>query len=86
MYGAQISTNAPAAAEVITTLSHAVSSGLTVTELAFLDTYFESEINLPYSVANRLGEMGVIAEAKRAAGKAINGDTVDGDDNLNGFQ
>ncbi|MGY4841214.1 FAD-dependent oxidoreductase [Weissella cibaria] len=86
VYGAQISTNAPAAAEVITTLSHAVSSGLTVTELAFLDTYFESEINLPYSVANRLGEMGVIAEAKRAAGKAIDRDTVDGDDNLNGFQ
>ena len=47
VYGAQISTNAPVAAEVITTLSHAVSSGLTVTELAFLDTYFESEINLP---------------------------------------
>ncbi len=86
VYGAQISTNAPAAAEVITTLSHAVSSGLTVTELAFLDTYFESEINLPYSVANRLGEMGVIAEAKRAAGKAIDRNTVDGDDNLNGFQ
>lgn len=30
--------------------------------------------------------MGVIAEAKRAAGKAIDRNTVDGDDNLNGFQ
>jgi NADPH-dependent 2,4-dienoyl-CoA reductase/sulfur reductase-like enzyme len=65
LYGAQISTNAPAAAEVITTLSHAVSSEMTVQELAFLDTYFESEINLPYSVANRLGELGVVDEAAR---------------------
>lgn len=86
VYGAQIATNAPAAAEVITTLSHAVSSGLTVDQLAFLDTYFESEINLPYSVANRLGEMGVIAEYQRRHGQEVTKKVTDGDDELNGFQ
>jgi pyruvate/2-oxoglutarate dehydrogenase complex dihydrolipoamide dehydrogenase (E3) component len=76
LYGAQISTDAPAAAEVITTLSHAVSSELTVQELAFLDTYFESELNLPYSVANRLGELGVVEEAANI-GKFNVGDTAE---------
>ena len=86
VYGAQIATNAPSAAEVIKTLSHAVSSGLTVDQLAFLDTYFESEINLPYSVANRLGEMGVIAEYQRRHGQEVTKKVTDGDDELNGFQ
>ncbi|MDR3190522.1 MAG: FAD-dependent oxidoreductase [Lactobacillaceae bacterium] len=61
--GAQIATDAPAASEIIATLANATSARLTVEELAFLDTYFESELNLPYSAANRLGEIGMIERA-----------------------
>jgi NADPH-dependent 2,4-dienoyl-CoA reductase/sulfur reductase-like enzyme len=59
-HGAQISTEAVAAAELITVFAHAIADELTVEQMAFTDMYFEAEMNMPYSLTNRIAELAMI--------------------------
>ncbi|MCM0583223.1 FAD-dependent oxidoreductase [Weissella diestrammenae] len=71
IYGAQIASDDIATTELINVFSQVITEQSTVTELAVYETFFEAEMNLPYALINRIGELAMLEQEKYLTDSAL---------------